>query len=98
MHSAHKEGDYFFTAEKLCLEYILISRKAYTSMPKPYRIEKNSDFKEENGGFSDGTLKQVANHKAVSSLRIAKAIFIGDAAVGKTSLGMFYFRFGAVWR
>ena len=67
-------------------------------MPKPYRIDKNSDFKEENGGFSDGTLKQVANHKAVSSLRIAKAIFIGDAAVGKTSLGMFYFRFGAVWR
>ena len=58
-------------------------------MPKPYRIDQNSEFKEENGGFSDGTLKQVANHKAVSSLRIAKAIFIGDAAVGKTSLGLF---------
>ena len=63
-------------------------------MPKPYRIDQNSEFKEENGGFSDGTLKQVANHKAVSSLRIAKAIFIGDAAVGKTSLGMFSFCLG----
>ena len=63
-------------------------------MPKPYRIDQNSEFKEENGGFSDGTLKQVANHKAVSSLRIAKAIFIGDAAVGKTSLGLFSFYFG----
>ena len=63
-------------------------------MPKPYRIDQNSEFKEENGGFSDGTLKQVANHKAVSSLRIAKAIFIGDAAVGKTSLGMFFFCLG----
>ena len=61
-------------------------------MPKPYRIDQNSEFKEENGGFSDGTLKQVANHKAVSSLRIAKAIFIGDAAVGKTSLGLFLFQ------
>ena len=62
-------------------------------MPKPYRMDQNSEFKEENGGFSDGTLKQVANHKAVSSLRIAKAIFIGDAAVGKTSLGLFSFSF-----
>ena len=62
-------------------------------MPKPYRMDQNSDFKEENGGFSDGTLKQVANHKAVSSLRIAKAIFIGDAAVGKTSLGLSSFSF-----
>ena len=62
-------------------------------MPKPYRMDQNSEFKEENGGFSDGTLKQVANHKAVSSLRIAKAIFIGDAAVGKTSLGLSSFSF-----
>ena len=61
-------------------------------MPKPYRIDKHAEFNEENEGFSDGTLKQVANHKALSSLRIAKAIFIGDAAVGKTSLGKFKFR------
>lgn len=66
------------------------AHKAYTSMPKPYKIDQNSELSVGNGAFSDGTLKQVANHKAVSSLRIAKAIFIGDAAVGKTSLVMRY--------
>lgn len=59
-------------------------------MPKPYMKLSDDSSYFENDGFSAGTLRQVSNHKAVSSLRIAKAIFIGDAAVGKTSLVMRY--------
>lgn len=56
--------------------------KAYNHMPKSY-----DERRAHATDFSTETKRMVNSNKTAISFKVAKAIFIGEAAVGKTSLG-----------